>query len=65
MAKIVIELEIESRTMNSDSMELLRLELRRQMLAYIFKAVDDVAERHDFRFSHKDVHVAGDIKLQD
>lgn len=60
---IKIELEITTRTINNEAMELLRLELRRRALQFVFESVDAVSAANDMRFSHRDIHVAGDIQL--
>ena len=60
---IHLDLQVTSKIINEDAMEMIRLELRRRMLAVVFEAVEEVATREGMRFSHKDVGVTGDIKL--
>lgn len=59
---IHLDLQISSKRINEDAMELIRLEIRQRALTFLFEAVDAVAIRNGFRFSHKDIGVAGEIK---
>ena len=60
---IHLDLQVTSKTINEDAMEMIRMEIRRRMMTLVFEAVDTVATREGMRFSHKDVGVTGDIKL--
>jgi len=60
---IHVDLNIDSSIINAHVMEEIRTRLRSELLPLIFKVVDDTARRSDYRFSHRDVNVNGDIKL--
>lgn len=60
---IHLDLQVDSATINEDAMEKIRMEIRRRILAMVFESVDAVAVQNDFRFSHRDVGVTGDIKM--
>jgi septum formation topological specificity factor MinE len=62
---IHLDLKISSNTINSDAMEKIRVALRQEMLAVIFKVVNSVADQNEYSFSSKDVHVDGSIKQID
>lgn len=58
---IHIDLNIVLRGVNADAEAIVKTELERRMLTFIFDTVNQVAERQDFRFSHKDVGVTGTV----
>ena len=60
---IHLDLQVTSKIINEDAMEMIRMEIRRRMMTLVFEAVDAVATREGMRFSHKDVGVTGDIKI--
>jgi hypothetical protein len=61
---IKLEVTIESNVINEAVMEEIRDRMRKDFLAFVFKHVDGVAEDRGYRFSHKDVFVEGNIKVE-
>jgi hypothetical protein len=61
MIVIHIDLKITSEIMNEDAMNKLRMQLRRNVMSFIFDAVNEVANREDMRFNHRNITIAGDI----
>lgn len=62
MSAFTIDVKVSSTIINDQAMELIRTEVRKKILFVVFKAIDDVAEANDFRFSHKDIVVDGIVK---
>ncbi len=62
---IHLDLKINSTVINEAAMEDIRMRLRGEMLAVIFKAVDAVANERGYSFNHRDVEVSGNIVLVD
>ena len=63
---IHIELDVNMRgVINAEAEEKIRLELRSRVLQFIFESVDAVANKNDYRFSHRDIGVTGDIITKD
>ena len=59
-----VELNIKGRTLSEEDLDMIRLELRRNTLQFVFDAVNTVARTSGKSFSHRDVSVTGDITLQ-
>ena len=55
--KIEVTLRVSTTVINDGAMELIRREIEQRVLHMTHDAVDAVAIRNDFRFSHDDVAV--------
>ena len=64
MTRIHIELDVTSRYHTDEVLEVIRVELRKRALGFVFEAIDS-AKLADGPVHRSGFHVAGDITLED